>query len=158
MPRINILEKPNKMFWQEISKDIISPFAPSNKTLLLHLARKKSLNIIPQMIPNKIIKPMISFNQKNSSRIIIKNLRNHSYEIDSFPFEELGGGHIHRKSCNGALFGFESFFQKKANCLPFKFKSHKLFDKIKSSPATQLKLSYKRNSISICAIVKTSKI
>ena len=62
-PKINFEERRPSTFWQDISKDIFSPFAPSNKTLLVHLANlsKKTSN---SQTPLKI-HPLTEKKQKN---------------------------------------------------------------------------------------------
>lgn len=165
MPKINIQEKSLKFFWNDISKDIISPFAPKNKTLLLHLTHKKSYNphvttftkndkpILKSPLAQRI-RSFISFHETLPKQFFLKK-RTNSFEIISTPLDMIEGLKIRRKSCNSKIFGFETSFQKKSNSLLFHIKYK---PKIRRENSTRVSRTsvMKRGSLSISALVKTS--
>ena len=163
LPRINISDKQNNVLWQEISKDIISPFAPSNKTLLLYLAQKFTFNnkFAPQPAINQAKNmPFLSFHKSKTSIIHrrLKKQKSNSFEtLNSNPIELYEGGPMRRKSCNCKLFGLETPFEKKSNNLTYQIKSHLLRNRQISNNSSKSNFR-RRNSISITAIVKTSKL
>lgn len=172
MPCFNFSEKTPKKFWEEISKDILSPFAPTNKTLLSHLmshsnsihkfTKKASFNnkthkILVDIKPNT--KNFVSLHEnsnvrcnfmpkkraKSANNTKINNLENF-YRNSTF---------IRRKSCFGNIFGVETPLQKKTNFLPYKIK-HVPSEENTSIITTNKKSLFKRSSLSIVAIVRTS--
>ena len=161
-PKINFEERRPSTFWQDISKDIFSPFAPSNKTLLVHLANllKKTSNSLtplkihpltekkPKNIPQKL---------KTYHEILTKKKKTSiSMQIEETPPKFNQFGPIRRRSCHGHLFGFDTPFQKKTNNLAFRKKNLQIFRK--PSTASSRSSFMKRTSISISALVKTSNI
>ena len=161
-PKINFEERRPSTFWQDISKDIFSPFAPSNKTLLVHLANlsKKTSN---SQTPLKI-HPLTEKKQKNIPKklktyheILTKKKKTSiSMQIEETPPKFNQFGPIRRRSCHGNLFGFDTPFQRKTNNLAFRKKTLQLR---KISTASSRSSGFmKRTSISISALVKTSNI
>jgi len=149
-PKINLYEKTSS-FWQDISKDIISPFAPSNKTLLLHLLRKNSENPLKNETPFKPQRKIINSGLQKSH--VTPKTRSSFREIISNPLQFNEFGQIRRKSCNGNLFGFDTPFQKRTNHLVFQMKKAPLPLVRNSSPASSRS---SKKSISLSALVKTS--
>lgn len=165
-PKINFEERRPSTFWQDISKDIFSPFAPANKTLLVHLANlsKKASN---SQTPLKI-HPLTEKKQpKNIPRKLINNIyheiltkkkkKSISLQIEETPLEFNKFGSIRRRSCHGSLFGLDTPFQKKTNNLAFRKKTIQILRK-PSTASSRSSGFMKRNSISISALVKTSDI
>lgn len=168
MPRMNFGEN-KKNIWEEISKDIFSCFAPTNKTLLCHLLKKKSSSKI-QLKEEKTKKEY-----ENSKSLQRRKFTSLHYNISSSKTQKIrkrsksmlpidhqnqlyqNSKIIRRKSCCGKNFGFETLFQKKTNCLPYTMKYIPKIP-IKISYELNSKKMYQRGSISISAIVRTSII
>lgn len=164
-PKINFEERRPSTFWQDISKDIFSPFAPANKTLLVHLAnlsKKTSNSQTPLKIhpltekkkPKNIPKKLINYAYHEILRK--KKKKSISMQIEETLPEFNQFGPIRRRSCHGHLFGSDTPFQRKTNNLAFRKKTLHLR---KPSTASSRSSGFmKRTSISISALVKTSNI
>lgn len=164
MPGFNFSEKTPKNFWKEISKDIFSSFAPTNKTLLSHLMnhnKPNHFNKAPQILDGlkSKTKNFVSLHEKSNvrSQFIAKKRAKSATNPKNCNLESVykNSNFIRRKSCFGSIFGIETPLQKKANFLPYKIK-YTPTEETTSLTVTNKKSIFKRSSLSIVAIVRTS--
>lgn len=170
MPGFNFSEKTPKNFWKEVSKDIFSSFTPTNKTLLSHLMnhnksiyKSNHLNKNPQIqildnIKSKT-KNFVSLHEKSNvrSKFIAKKRAKSATHPKNCNLENVykNSNFIRRKSCFGSIFGLETPLQKKTNFIPYKIK-YIPTEETTSIAVTNKKSIFKRSSLSIVAIVRTS--